>query len=272
MKTMTTLRHFISICLLIFCVLSASLGAAPSASAHPEDEFCTPGEDALDPALCRALSQMDKAAPSGPYSDIYIVTEDLDRSIWETLALYVKIGFQHIIPKGLDHILFVLALVVSTRKIGSLLWQISAFTIAHTATLGLTAAGVIAPSSDWVEPLIALTIAWAALENLFWKEPPRWRTALIFAFGLLHGMGFAGAFADLGLPDGIFWPALIGFNIGVEFGQLVVIGIALALITLIIGLVRKDRRPEKYRGLIVWPVSLCIAAIGVWWAVERTFL
>ena len=131
---------------------------------------------------------------------------------------------------------------------------------------------MISPPASIVEPLIALTIAWAALENILFKEPSAWRPALVFGFGLIHGMGFAGAFGDLGLPPGIFWPALIGFNVGVEIGQLAVIGMALAVAVVIRGALKQAGRPDLYRPVLVWPVSAAIGAIGLWWAIERTFL
>lgn len=260
---------------LVMCCLMACLTATlmpQSAMAHPDDELCLP-DGGMDPALCRELQALDRAGqvqgfeggiPGGEIS--------LDRTPLETGLFYIRIGFEHILPMGVDHILFVLALFFSTRRIGPLLWQVSAFTLAHTATLGLTAAGLIAPPASIVEPLIAFTIAWAALENILFREPSAWRPALVFGFGLIHGMGFAGAFGDLGLPAEIFWPALIGFNIGVEVGQLAVIGMALAFAVLIRSVLRQAGRPDLYRPVLVWPVSAFIGVIGLWWAIERAFL
>ena len=133
--------------------------------------------------------------------------------------------------------------------------------------LGLVAAGVFAPPASIVEPLIAATIAFVALENLVFKDMTRWRPAIVFAFGLIHGMGFAGFFGSLGLPDGQFWSALIGFNIGVEIGQLSVV----ALAALIFWSLRSRLQEQTYRHLFVWPASLIIGAIGAYWAIERAF-
>lgn len=255
----------------IACLLVVMIFTTPSAYAHPEDEFCTPGDGGMDPALCLALSALDSAT----------VTADLDagadgvvleRGMLETLAVYVRIGVAHIVPGGMDHILFVLALFLSCRKLRPLLWQISAFTVAHTATFGLTAAGLLAPPSSIVEPLIALTIAWAAVENILFKNPEWWRPSLVFGFGLIHGMGFAGAFGELGLPDDMYWSALIGFNVGVELGQLMVIGMAFAAAFAIKGVLRRVTERDLYRTVITWPVSGVIAITGIWWAVERIFL
>ena len=181
--------------------------AASTAFAHPEDEFCTPGEAGLDPELCAQLAILDN-----PNASVEITRPILDetghvRSNWSTAGLYVTIGVRHILPGGLDHILFVLALFLSSTRLRALVIQISTFTVAHTATLGLAAAGVISPSPDIVEPLIAATIAFVAIENLFIADMPKWRPAVVFLFGLLHGLGFAGFFGELGLPPGQFWSA-----------------------------------------------------------------
>ncbi len=257
-------------CCLIACLAVTS--APQAAFAHPEDELCLPG-GGMDPALCRELQELDRAGNATETGDDVPGGEiELDRSWLETAIFYIRIGFEHILPMGVDHILFVLALFLSSRRIKPLLWQISAFTLAHTSTLGLAAAGVIAPPASIVEPLIALTIAWAALENILFKEPSGWRPALVFGFGLIHGMGFAGAFGDLGLPPGIFWPALIGFNVGVEIGQLAVIGMALAVALIIRGVLKQAGRADLYRPVLVWPVSAAIGVIGLWWAIERAFL
>jgi len=145
---------------------------------------------------------------------------------WRTFFNYIPVGFDHIVPKGLDHILFVLGLFFLSTKIGPLLWQISAFTLAHTITLALAALGYVTIPGSIVEPLIALSIAYVAIENLYTDGLSRWRPAIIFGFGLLHGLGFASVLAEFGLPQGSFLPALIGFNIGVEIGQLAVIAVA----------------------------------------------
>ena len=106
------------------------------------------------------------------------------------LGLYISIGIGHILPGGLDHILFVLALFLSSTRVRALVVQISTFTVAHTVTLGLAAAGVISPPTSLVEPLIAASIAFVAIENLYMKDMPKWRPVVVFLFGLLHGLGF----------------------------------------------------------------------------------
>lgn len=239
------------------------------ANAHPEDEFCTL-DGGIDPALCQALQEMDRAGDPTSRSEDFTATEtiDFDRPALETFGLYVKIGVQHILPGGLDHILFVLAIFFSTRRWRPLLIQVSAFTVAHTMTLGMVASGVFAPPASIVEPLIAATIAFVAVENLFFKDMTRWRPAIVFAFGLIHGMGFAGFFGSLGLPDGQFWSALIGFNVGVEIGQLSVIAVA----ALLLWPIRRLISEASYRHSIVWPCCGIIGAIGAFWTFERIFL
>ncbi|MCR9193353.1 MAG: HupE/UreJ family protein [Hyphomonas sp.] len=256
-------RWFRLICV---CLALSLVVGAPSASAHPEDEFCT-GDGGLDPALCRALQDLDRSKDAGPQSQGFTETDviDFERPAHETFALYVKIGVQHILPGGLDHILFVLALFFSTTRLKPLLIQISAFTVAHTATLALVASGVLSPPASIVEPLIAATIAFVAIENVVFKDMTRWRPFIVFGFGLIHGMGFAGFFGSLGLPDGQFWSALIGFNVGVEIGQLSVVLAAFVLCLPI----RRLISDQSYRHALVWPASGLIGATGLFWTIER---
>ena len=249
--------------LLLTCV------ASPGALAHPEDEFCMSGEDGLDPALCEALSELDRSADGGRQLNPIVDDEGIERSSWTTAGLYVGIGIKHILPAGLDHILFVLALFLSSTRVRALVIQISTFTVAHTATLGLAAAGVIAPPTSVVEPLIAVTIAFVAIENVFVKDMPRWRPALVFFFGLIHGLGFAGFFGELGLPPGQFWSALIGFNVGVEIGQLSVIACAFGLGLLIRRQFAAQGPEGAWRRYVVVPVSALIGITGLVWTVQR---
>jgi hypothetical protein len=202
----------------------------------------------------------------GEDSPVFSLTEPpVPPSAAATTGRYAWLGILHIVPRGADHMLFVLGLFLMTRGLRDLLVRISAFTLAHTLTLGLSAAGWVAIPGTWVEPLIALSIAWIAFENVRSKEWSGWRTAVVFGFGLLHGLGFAGVLGDLGLPDGQFLPALLGFNVGVEIGQLSVVLAAWLLL-------HRFREHVAYRSRVVVPVSFVIGAIGLWWAIERTFL
>ena len=176
---------------------------------------------------------------------------------------YLALGFAHIVPKGLDHMLFVIGLYLLSGRAGSVLWQVSAFTIAHSITLGLSVYGVVAVPASIVEPLIALSIAYVAIENIFLSELKSWRVVLVFAFGLLHGMGFAGALKELGLPRSELVTALLSFNAGVEAGQLAVIGTAFVLV----GWHCADR--AWYRRRVVVPASTLIAGTAVYWTIVR---
>ena len=187
------------------------------------------------------------------------------QSGWEAFASYIPVGFDHILPKGLDHILFVLGLFFLSTRLRPLIWQVTAFTLAHTVTLALGALGWVNVPGAIVEPLIAASITYVAVENIFHSGLNRWRPLVIFGFGLLHGLGFASVLGDFGLPAGQFIPALIGFNIGVELGQLAVIAIAF----LLVGWAMKR---DWYRRVIAVPASLVIAAVGAYWFVERVFL
>jgi hypothetical protein len=187
-----------------------------------------------------------------------------ETTAWQTFKSYIPVGFDHILPKGLDHILFVLGLFFLSTYLRPLVWQISAFTLAHTVTLALGAMGWVNVPGSIVEPLIAASIVYVAVENIFMKGLSPWRPFVIFGFGLLHGLGFASVLGEFGLPEGQFIPALIAFNIGVEFGQLTVI--ALAFIA-----VGAMWRKAWYRARIAIPASCVIAAVGAYWCVERVF-
>lgn len=248
---------------------------AATATAHPEDEFCIPGDGGMDPLLCEQLAALDRADDNSVRELKPLVDETgQPRSAIATFGLYTQIGIDHILPGGLDHILFVMALVLTSTRLRPLIIQVTTFTLAHTVTLGLAGAGVFSPPAGVVEPLIAASIAVVAIENIWVRDMPKWRPVVVFGFGLLHGLGFAGFFGELGLPPGQFWSALIGFNVGVEIGQIAVVLVTLAV------LVTTQRATGSaegssataYRRWVVTPASLLIASVGLWWAVERAFL
>ena len=176
---------------------------------------------------------------------------------------YLVLGFTHIVPRGLDHILFVISIFLLNARWRAILAQVSAFTAAHSITLGLSMYGLVSLPPRIVEPMIALSIAYVAVENLVTSELKPWRIGLVFGFGLLHGLGFAGVLADLGLPHADFLTALVASNLGVECGQLTVIALAFATVA--------NWRTDRlvYRRFIVQPASLLIAAIGIYWTVQR---
>ena len=192
---------------------------------------------------------------------------DLSRSFTRPTRLeiagqYLWLGYSHILPKGLDHILFVLGIFLLSPRWQTMLLQVTAFTVAHSITLGLSIYGIVSLPSRVVEPLIALSIAYVAIENLLTRQLKPWRLALVFMFGLLHGLGFAGVLRELGLPREEFLSALVTFNLGVEGGQLTVIGAALLIVA-------PFMKQGWYRQRVVIPASIVIAAIGLYWTVAR---
>jgi hypothetical protein len=179
---------------------------------------------------------------------------------------YLQLGYLHILPLGLDHILFVLSLFLLSPKLSTVIWQATAFTVAHSITLGLAIYGIIEPLPAVIEPIIALSIFFVAIENILVKELKPGRIVIIFAFGLVHGMGFASALTEVGLPPSDYLVSLVSFNVGVELGQLSVILAA----WLLVGKWFSDK--PWYRKGIVNPASALIAFVALFWTIERTFL
>jgi len=185
--------------------------------------------------------------------------------VQDIVGFYLKLGFHHIIPHGFDHILFVAGLCLLSTKVKTILWQATAFTVAHSITLALSMKNVIVAPPAIVEPIIALSILFVAIENILLHELKPWRILLVFLFGLIHGMGFASSLNEIGLPPGKFYMSILSFNIGVELGQIAVI---VAMFSLIIIPLRKK---ASYRKMIVYPLSAVIACIATYWTVERVF-
>jgi hypothetical protein len=177
-------------------------------------------------------------------------------------AMYLRLGFKHIVPEGIDHILFVLGLFFLGITWRKLLTQTTVFTIAHATTLFLSTYGIFSLPSRYVEPGIALSITWIAIENVVSPQLGPARLAIVFCFGLIHGLGFAGSLSDVPFPKRDFLVALLGFNFGVDAGQLFVIAIAF----LTVGWCRNE---PWFRRRIAIPCSLVIAAVGLYWAVQR---
>lgn len=180
----------------------------------------------------------------------------------EIARQYLRLGYTHILPKGLDHLLFVLGLFLLSPRLKPLLLQVTAFTVAHSLTLGLSIYGVVSLPSRVVEPLIALSIVYIAIENVITRDLKPWRLALVFMFGLLHGLGFAGVLRELGLPRSEFLAALLTFNLGVEGGQLTIIAAAIVLSAPLMA-------RGWYRPRVVIPSSIAIAMVGLYWTVVR---
>jgi hydrogenase/urease accessory protein HupE len=188
---------------------------------------------------------------------------DIDRTVATGWFDFVKLGVEHILT-GYDHLLFLVALLATARGLWSVVRIVTAFTLAHSVTLSVAALGFVTIPDRIIEPLIAATIVWVALENLFAAEPDRRRWIWSFGFGLVHGFGFASALGELGLKGAALVRGLVGFNVGVEIGQLLFVAVFLpALIWL-----------SRGRGARLTPriASLAVAAIGTYWLAERIFV
>ena len=200
---------------------------------------------------------------NGDKSDPIYVNDNVQYSKLTAFLDYIPVGFEHIIPKGWDHIIFVLGLFFFSTKLRPLIWQISAFTVAHTFTLALGSIGYIKIIPEIVEPLIALSIVFIAVENIIFDRLSKWRPIVIFIFGLLHGLGFASVLGEFGLPDGFFIAALLGFNLGVEIGQLTVVLLAFIIVGYWFN------KKDYYQISIANPISIIIGLVGAYWFIER---
>jgi hypothetical protein len=183
----------------------------------------------------------------------------------DVVWFYLKLGFTHIIPAGTDHILFVIGLCLLSTKVKTILWQATAFTVAHSFTLALSMKNIVVAPNAVVEPVIALSILFVAIENILLSELKPWRILLVFLFGLIHGMGFASSLNEIGLPPGKFYTSIIAFNAGVELGQVAII---LAMFGFIIIPLRNK---SWYRAKVVYAMSSIIGLIALYWTVERIF-
>ncbi len=201
----------------------------------------------------------------GAPSDAIPLANMVPKTLFETFLEYTILGYTHILPLGIDHILFVLGLYLLSARMRPLLVQVTSFTIAHTVTLALGLYGLVQISPAVVEPLIAISIVYVAVENILTPKLTVWRPFVVFGFGLLHGLGFAGVLQEIGLPRDDFLTGLISFNVGVELGQLSVIAIAWFATGLWF-----SARPW-YRARVVYPGSAAIAIVGLYWTVERIF-
>jgi hydrogenase/urease accessory protein HupE len=224
---------------------------------HPRFMVMFPGET----SFTFDLTGLTAKPPTGPTPGS-VGTHDTDRGTGTTFLSYLKQGFEHILPEGLDHILFVLGLFLLCRAWKPILIQVTTFTAAHTITLAVATLGYVSVDPKIVEPVIAASIAIVALENIFRPTYGKFRLLLVFIFGLIHGLGFAQRLIDERIPEGSVISALLGFNVGVELGQLAVIGLAVAATFWI-----KDE--AKYRRWVVIPASALIALAGIAWAYQR---
>jgi hypothetical protein len=167
---------------------------------------------------------------------------------------------------GFDHILFILCLFFYSSKLKTVLLQCTIFTITHSLALGLSASGIVIYNSKMIEPLIALTILYTAIENIFFAEKSKIRYLLIFAFGLIHGLGFATALKEIGIPKAQFFSSLLSFNIGVELGQITIILGAYILIS------KWFSGKIWYKERIVYPISSAVGCVALYWVIERVLI
>ncbi|MGH6649083.1 HupE/UreJ family protein [Aquabacterium sp.] len=258
---------------------TAEAGTVVLGMPRPRHGLTFTGAQGMAQAIAQAASSTPAAPPSPPPSPPA-------ESFWSGLWRYIQDGVHHI-AIGTDHVLFLLSLLLVSvwqrqarprwwppmagwrprprwsASLREVLKLVTAFTVAHSITLGLAAFGVLSPSSRWVESLIALSVLLAAVDNLLpMLRGPRW--GVVFCFGLVHGFGFAGALQDLGLPRRDLVAPLLGFNLGVELGQLALVSVALPIMLTM-------RRTALYRWLAVGGGSLLIAAMALVWLIERVF-
>ncbi len=181
----------------------------------------------------------------------------------DVVWFYLKLGFEHIIPTGADHILFVAGLCLLSTKIKTIIWQATAFTVAHSVTLALSMKNIILAPAAVVEPIIALSIMFVAIENMLARKLSPLRILIVFLFGLIHGMGFASSLNEIGLPPDKFYTSIIAFNAGVESGQVTVIAAMFLLI------INRFKNKPWYRKRIVYGLSAIITLIAFYWTIER---
>jgi hypothetical protein len=185
-----------------------------------------------------------------------------DHVVW----YYLQLGIRHIIPEGFDHILFVVSLCLLSTRIKTILLQATAFTVAHSITLALSMKGLIMAPGAVVEPIISLSILFVAVENIVLTRLKPWRIAIVFMFGLIHGMGFASSLNEIGLPRNKFFTSILSFNAGVEIGQIAIITLTFLLLIIPMG------RKPWYTKRAVYPLSAMIGCVAAFWTIQRIFL
>lgn len=188
-------------------------------------------------------------------------------SLFSTMQRYLVTGIEHIFL-GYDHIAFLVAVVLWARRLVPVIKIITAFTIAHSITLSLAALNVIVIPSVVVEPAIAASIVFVAMENFFSRDiDRRWRVA--FVFGLVHGFGFAGALREVGLPANAIVTALAAFNVGVEIGQVAIVSIVVPTLIALDHLTATNRAAPVRAASLVYALSALISLLGGYWLVTR---
>ncbi len=188
-------------------------------------------------------------------------------SLISTMQRYLVTGIEHIFL-GYDHIAFLVAVVLWARRLIPVIKIVTAFTIAHSITLSLAALNVVVIPSSVVEPAIAASIVFVAVENFFSRDiDRRWRVA--FVFGLIHGFGFAGALREVGLPPNAVATALAAFNVGVEIGQVAIVSIVVPMLIALDRLMTPDRAKPLRAASLVYALSVLIGLLGSYWLLTR---
>lgn len=190
-------------------------------------------------------------------------------ALLSTMQRYLVTGIEHIFL-GYDHIAFLVAVVLWARRLVPVIKIVTAFTVAHSITLSLAALDIVVVPSAIVEPAIAASILFVAVENFFSRDiENRWQ--ITFVFGLVHGFGFAGALREVGLPSNAIAPALAAFNIGVEIGQVAIVAIVVPLLVALDLLMAADRKKPVRAAALVYTLSLAISLLGSYWLITRVF-
>ncbi len=176
---------------------------------------------------------------------------------------FLELGFKHVIPLGYDHILFILCLYFYQPDLKKVIIQCTVFTLAHSITLAMAALNWVNINTTLTETIIAASIFFLAVENIISSQVNPFRNAVIFAFGLFHGLGFASALIQIGLPQDAFLPSLLLFNLGVELAQVSIILLAY------FSFGKWFRYKSWYRPKMVYPISAAIACIALYWTITR---
>ena len=237
-----------------------------------DDEFLTfKWSEKYGPIIIREINELKKEddlyteyLQAGLQTDKIFIKSENTQSIFKSIINYFILGIQHIIPKGLDHILFIVGLFFFSVTLRPLLIQVTMFTIAHSITLIFVSVSYINVNPLIVEPIIALSIAYVGIENIFKEYVKEYlRYIIIFFFGLLHGLGFALVLSDIGYQSSKLILNLISFNLGIEAAQIFII----LFLYILLGI--KFSNKKYYRYILQVPVSLFIALVGIYWFFER---
>lgn len=211
------------------------------------------------------LTQDKQVYPEGASMSKINSPQQGQENLFAVIKRFTKLGIEHILL-GVDHILFLLAVVLLLTSFKKVITLVTAFTVAHSITLIASVMGLVIVSPKLVEPVIALSIAAMAARNIWIlktkkKDHFKEKWAVVFGFGLFHGLGFAGALAKTEIPKQYFFPSLLSFNAGIEVGQLIILAVVLPCLILI--------RKWRFKSYTLYGVSIAITLISLFWFIER---